>query len=713
MKHLHLLWLAITLGTLPVGAQSTSLEKVEQPGQPVTLQPFVLDHRRGALQQSPVSVSFLLDAPAGKHGFVVVKDGHFATEDGKRIRFWGVNITDWSKGSQQIPEKQDAAYLASTLARFGINSVRFQFLDLEIPRGLLKKTRDGQDLFDADALDREDFFIAQLEKQGIYLDFNLLVGRPFRASEGVPDADRLHEGSKGTSLYDTRLIELQKEYARQLLTHRNPYTQRTYAEDPAVAIVEINNENAIGPGFTPPSDFYRKELAALFTKWLHTNRTPAQLTQLRMAAALHTEDIPLLERKTAIPEAPPERFYAESEFYNNLERNYFLDMQTFLKSTLHIRSLVLATADHSHASSGYPILLATRDMDIIDGHTYWQHPEYYVTKLPMVDDPANSTVAELSRSAIAGKPYTVSEVNNPFPNDYAGEGIPILAAYAGLQDWDAIFWYTFEPKRDPAWHPYVGDPFDLSLDPLKMPELAASALQFLRADVSISTHPEARTYTRQQVFDSTLLPNSERPFYTPGFPPERPLEHGVRIASFAGPPTQPVTSTPAANPIQSDSNELRWFTGKDKGMVAVDTPRTQELIGFVHAHKDVSTKNLNLAADNTFCTLMLTSMEPMPIESASRLLLVAGGPVENTGQRWNSAHTDVTDYGASPTLVQPVTGTITLRGLAPAKAVHLQPIDGAGQPKGKIIQATSHNKDEWSLPLGTITTTWYLIEVER
>jgi hypothetical protein len=56
--------------------------------------PFTMDHRRGALGHSPVDVSFLLGAPAGKHGFVKVQGGHLVTGDGQRIRFWGVNITD-------------------------------------------------------------------------------------------------------------------------------------------------------------------------------------------------------------------------------------------------------------------------------------------------------------------------------------------------------------------------------------------------------------------------------------------------------------------------------------------------------------------------------------------------------------------------------------------------------------------------------------------
>jgi len=45
--------------------------------------------------------------------------------------------------------------------------------------------------------------------------------------------------------FDEQVLDLQKEYARKLLTHRNAYTQRTYAEDPAVAFVEINNENGL------------------------------------------------------------------------------------------------------------------------------------------------------------------------------------------------------------------------------------------------------------------------------------------------------------------------------------------------------------------------------------------------------------------------------------------------------------------------------------
>ncbi len=695
--------------------QSQTIQSQETQAQATGgMAPFTMDHRRVAQSPSPLDLSFLLDAPAGRHGFIQVKDGHLASGDGQRIRFWGVNITDWSKGSRQIPSKEDAPILAATLARFGVNCVRFQFLDLQTPRGLIDSRRQDSRALDAEQLDREDFFISQLEKRGIYIDFNLLVGRPFKTADGVQDASLLREGAKGTSLFDRRMIELQKEYAQQLLGHENPYTKLKYTADPAVALVEINNENALNIGYRAPSPFYLQELTQMYNQWLAKHRTPEQIAKLRSIASVEADSapVPLLASRGQAATAPPERFYAEAEFYNDVQHDYFAHMGDYLKRTLGSRSLVIATADHSHANSGYPILLATSSMDVIDGHTYWQHPEMYVRKSPMVNDPFNSMVVELSRSAVAGKPYTVSEVNEPFPNDFGGEGIPILAAYGALQDWDGIFWYTFEPKTDPVWKPYVGDPFDISLDPVKMPELAVGALMFLRGDVEKARSVAERSYTEKQVFDSMILPVTERPYFTPGFPLYLPLEDEVRISSLNGAPTQTFPKSATPDPILSDTRQLAWFSSTQQtGLVTIDTPRTQGLIGFVRANGK-SDSNLDAQVDNTFCTILLSSFDMKPISQASNLLLVAGGRVENTGQQWNTAGADVTNWGGSPTLIDLVKGSLTLHHIQGARAVLLQPIDSDGQPTGPPIRATKKD-DNWAIPLGQTVTTWYEITVER
>ena len=678
------------------------------------LRPFTVAHRKALLAYSPVDVSFLLDAPAGKHGFVRAQNAHLVTGDGKRIRFWGVNITDWSKGSVMIPSKEDAPLWAATLARFGVNCVRLQFLDLPTPRGLIDGKRDDTGALDPEALDREDFFIAELEKRGIYINFNLLVGRPFKAGDGVQDYQKIHEGAKGISLYDPRIIELQKEYAKQLLAHYNPYTRIEYRNDPAVAMVEINNENALWVGAHGPTPYYDHELGDLYNAWLKKNLKAEELKKLKEVAGISGDDpVPLLQGRKEIETAPKPRLYAESRFFLDTQRGYWEDMRDYLTKTLGVKSLIMTTADHGHTSSGYPLLLATSSFDSNDGHTYWQHDWENKIKAPMVNDPFNSTVVELSRTPVAGRPYTVSEVNNPFPNDWASEGIPILAAYADFQDWDAIIWYTFEPKASPDWKPYIGDAFDISLDPVKMPQLAAGALMFLRADVSSSNSTVLRSYTHDQVFDSALLiPATDRPYFTLGFSLAIPLEHESRIESLDGAPVPPFAAPKATNPIVSDTNQLAWYNSSAMtGLVTVDTPRSQALIGFVKANGKSVT---NLAADveNRFCTIWITSLESQPISRASRLLLTLGSRVENEGMRWNDRRSNLAEWGGSPTLIEPVVGQIRLRSLDHAKMVSAQALDGSGQPMGEPIHAEK-KAEGWDIPLGKIVTTWYELTVTR
>ena len=248
------------------------------------MKPFTLDHRGGAA--SVIDLSFLLDAPAGKHGFARIAGGHLVAGDGKRLRLWGVNITEWSKGSTMFPSKEDAAMWAATLARFGVNCVRLHFLDLAAPRGLIDDARDDTRSFNADQLDRLDFWIAELKKRGVYTNLNLNVGRSYKAGDGVKDADKIR-WAKGLTLYDPRLIELQKDYAKQLLTHYNPYTKTEYRNEPAIVTVEMVNENALG--FRAPTPAYDKDLLDLYNAWLRQNRSPAQLAELRALAGAEGE----------------------------------------------------------------------------------------------------------------------------------------------------------------------------------------------------------------------------------------------------------------------------------------------------------------------------------------------------------------------------------------------------------------------------------------
>jgi hypothetical protein len=673
----------------------------------IELKPFTMNHRQGT--NSIINLSFLLDAPAGENGYIRVDGGHLVKPDGKQIRFWGFNLTEWSRGSVSIPSKEDAPVWADTLARFGVNYVRLHFLDLAAPRGMIDATCDDTQHFDPAQLDKEDFFISELLKRGIYVDLNLNVGRGTKAGDNVLVVQ--NRIAKGPLLFDKRLIELEKDYAHQLLTHVNPYTKKAYVDEPGVAIVEIVNEDAIYVGWSS-RDSYDQELTDLYNAWLQKNLDSEMLVKLReMAGVTNNEPIPRL-KGAAVRNAPKERYYTECNFFTDLESGFFKEMSSYLKDTLKVKCPVIATADHSHSGSGYSLVADTSQLDVVDGHTYWQHPgERNFKNAPMVNDPFNSTVLELSRTTVAGKPYTVSEVNNPFPNQFASEGIPILAAYASFLDWSAVVWYTFEPKRDPNWNPYVGDPFDMSLDPDKMPQMAAGALMFVRGDLDSAKQTVERSYSREQVMDSRFLPGTERPYFTPGFPLSVPLLHGSRIRSLNGKPTAAIKSE-NSSPYKSDTGQLVWYTNSNQtGLVTIDSPRSQGLVGFVKANNQHVS---NLAADvkNDFCAIILNSLESKPISSAGKLLLTACGRVENTGMQWDAQRTRVMEQGHSPTLIEPVTGAITLRNLKRAKKVSAKALDGSGRPIGDPIIARK-TEAGWEIPVGDPVTTWYEVTVDR
>ncbi|HLK64541.1 MAG TPA: hypothetical protein VKU19_13950 [Bryobacteraceae bacterium] len=674
------------------------------------LKPYVMNHRGASV--SPADVSFLLDAPAGKTGFVHVQNGHLVDGSGKRLRLWGVHLTDWSRGSVLLPPKEDAAMWAATLARFGVNCVRLHFLDLPAPRGIIDATKPDSRAFDPQQLDRLDYLFAELKKRGIYADLNLNVGRSYKAGDGVSDFDKIQWG-KGLTLFDARLIELEKEYARNLLTHVNPYTHLEYRNDPAIAVVEILNENGLYMGFRAPTPFYEEELTKQYNDWLRQSVAPDTLKTIHEQAGVAADgSVPRL-KGPEVANAPKERYETELPFYMDAENHFYQDMSRYLKQTLGVKAPITGTADHSHTSSSYTMLASLSKLDILDGHIYWQHPgSPPPVNTPMVNDPLHSTVVQLSRTAFAGKPYTVSETNHPFPNDWASEGIPTIAAYGSFQDWDAIIMYTFEPKLAADWKPYVGDPFDISLDPVRMTEMAAGALTFLRADVATARQTVARTYSKQQVLDSRRLPaRTEQPYFTPGFPLALPLEHAVRIRSLDGPPTEQYAAS-NASPIVSDTRELSWYTTPENtGVLTVETDRTQALIGFLKANPK-TLKNLSADVANNFATIVLSSLDAKPLVRSGRMLLTTGSRVSNTGLKWNEAHTRVASQGESPSLIEPVSGTVMLRALESAVAVSASALDGAGKPVGEPI-AAKKQAGGWELPIGDPVTTWYVVSVRR
>lgn len=223
--------------------------------------------------ENVVNMSHLLDAPAGKHGRIRVEGGHFVNDKG-RVRLHATNLT----GPANFPTHAEAERLAARLARFGINCVRLHYFDsaygtfmLPPEPGILAEDFRTKRRFDPARRDRQDYLIAQFKKRGIYVDMNLHVARTLDARDGF--APGTPWANKGVDQFDPRIIAEEKAYAKELLEHVNPYTGLSYLKDPVVALVELNNEDALwnqylGGGLDNLGQPYATVFKNLWNDWL-------------------------------------------------------------------------------------------------------------------------------------------------------------------------------------------------------------------------------------------------------------------------------------------------------------------------------------------------------------------------------------------------------------------------------------------------------------
>lgn len=870
-----------------------------------SLFPFVLPWDDAT--PSITNISGWLHKPAGKFGHIRVGiDGHLYAGR-QRIRFFGVNLCFGAC----FPRKEDAEKIAARMAKFGINIVRFHHMDMqEFPNGIRRRgvphTRD----LDPEALDRLDYFIAQLKRNGIYVNLNLLVSRPFNAADGLPkEIEQLGWKERHVvGFFYEPMIELQKEYARKLLTHYNPYTGQTYAEDPAIAFVEINNENGLihawlGNDVDRLPEIFLKELQRRWNEWLKkrygTTKKLQQVWSVRgeplgeellrntnfgaglqhwvlerhagaeATAEVVAEPIPELKgiRFAQITvtkrgqagwhvqfhqpnlKVQPDRpytvsFWARAErpctitvgisqadepwqnlgfqaevkltqewrefrftftlargddnarlIFSNLgaqtmtywlaapslrpggvvglaanervedgsipiflrghfgertpeaqrdwlrflwetEDRYWQTMYRYLKDELKVKSLVIGTI----VGCSTPNMMAK--LDCVDTHAYWQHPmfpsrpwdpeDWIVPNRTMVNE-RGGTLPGLALRRVLGKPHSVTEYNHPAPNTYSSEAFLLLAAYGALQDWDAIYAFSYSHRRDDWDLRRIPNFFDIDQHPTKMVTLIPAVALFVRGDVQPAKRQIVVQLKKEQEID--LLRRSWAWLLVHAghlnVPNEAALVHRVAIATEGKrvPPTalKPEQLKISGDRFVSDTGELVWdLREKGSGVVIINTPRSKAIIGFAGGKRfelgGVVIEPKQTMQDG-WCAITVTAMEGnLPLRPLSRLtrpirlLITATGYAENTEMGWKKEagyppkSSCGRNWGKSPSMVEGISATITLP--LPAKRVRAWALDERGQRKVAIpIDADSNGNA--ILPLSPYwQTLWYEVEAK-
>ncbi|MEM2141885.1 MAG: hypothetical protein QXS20_03470 [Candidatus Thorarchaeota archaeon] len=246
-ESIPLLALILTGFMLPIPAASVGLAPEQTPSPTTPSEPLVWnDYELPWYDTLPsaVDMTWLNDRPAGTHGKLHVSpSGHFEFEDGTRVRFLGTSVC-WGWGA---PSKTDAEIIAGRLAKFGFNLLRFHKIEsLYRPDDCIFDLAWGDTRhLKSDWLDRFDYFVYQLKQHGIYIDMNLHAERFFLRGDGVVEWQHLPVMAKYVTLFNDTMIDLQKEYATNLLCHVNPYTGMSLAEDPVLAMIEVTNENSL------------------------------------------------------------------------------------------------------------------------------------------------------------------------------------------------------------------------------------------------------------------------------------------------------------------------------------------------------------------------------------------------------------------------------------------------------------------------------------
>jgi hypothetical protein len=674
-----------------------------------------------ALPGSALDMSFLLDAPAGTHGFLTVRGDRFVFEDGTPARFWGGNLF----GEANFPDKADAERLADIVSRSGANILRLHHLDVVAPwtdKVVQRSLFGGQQpettrKLDPTMLDRFEYLIHRLKERGVYVFVSHLSSRMVRPGDGFPGpweaAEEIGWGLKFEGMFDPFLIELQKEYLQALFTHVNPYTGLALVDDPVLAMTEVVNENTtLWPqeegAFALDTDYYREMLQAQFNGWLRREVGDRDQLAARWApgvgeAGLGVEEDPTHDSVTLPPTyRNPERHHFSAarvrdtfRFLAELQGDYFDTMQAHLEKV----GLRVPLAGSNHWTDDVVDLHQNARFDYVDRHEYWTHPQgsYNYEKgqgidpRPLVKDARGGMIAGLARRRVYGKPYTVSEWHACLPNPYRAEGTPIMAAYASFQDWHPMHYAYWGVT---ARAPEMINSFEVMFDPTQVNLIPASALLFQRRDVA-----EAPT----GYFDTVMPDRLLDPFRGVERHPEVALvgRYGLAFLDLAVPAAndvrllrQALMEDAAAH--ESATGELTWDAGR--GLVTVDTPRTQGVVGFA-GHAPVGTRAATFELETPFAVVLLSSLDGEPLTDSKRVLVSTAADARWTGVKVSENGDEILSTGRWPFLMQPVEGRVVLKGAGPA-VVHRLATNGErlGQlavettPEGLLLPLSGANR---------------------
>ncbi|MFC1652518.1 hypothetical protein ACFL3F_02250 [Planctomycetota bacterium] len=405
----------------------------------------------------------------------------------------------------------------------------------------------------------------------------------------------------------------------------------------------------------------------------------------------------------------PARLQDRLVFLAETEKAYFDRMYSFLKEDLDCRALVTGTIVFGPLG-----LYAQSEMDFIDAHAYWQHPQFpgqpwdagnwLLHQKAMTAFPNEATLFALAAKRLQGKPFTVSEYNHPAPLDSQAECVPLLASFGAAQDWDGLWLYTYSHTHDRWDREVLNNFFDIDSNPAKWGFMHAGSAIFragtfgrlaTHASVSLNTSPApllkdlARLH---QQHDSDLF-GALAEIYSTG---RSNLLTTQLSATFAN-QTQ-------IFPLATKPPSLLWSTDKGQGFYGGEGPGALVLTGFADLFVGQTGGECIITSPSQL-SLTLTTLDNKPWETSQRLLVTACGRCENTRMVFSeNRQTLGRNWGEAPVCIEPVSGKLAL----PAGSWQARALDASGK-LCSLATVERNNSTSYLKMEARHQTLWYLL----
>ena len=424
-------------------------------------------------------------APAPSAAYVTVVDGHLS-RNGARLRQWGVNV--------QSGYFTTYAQIDSLIDR--LKSLGFNALRLWPTAGTFYATApDGSPVpatavkGDGSALDRFDYLVYKAGASGMTLQMTMLHYIDLPTLKAVKDPAIVEWVAGARDDAELRRIhgfapyvsedyrQLLAKHIDTVLTRVNPYTGRSYSDEPAVSNWELANEARFVDCAVTPSCV--QSLPAVAFQALSKQWQAATMNATRQPLPADMATFVAGPSYSGYARFVAERFVAASEQLRSHARAHGtagrgVAVQPFIFNTGPISPNAVA---HYAYSRGDTFSIGNYKSPLKENGAY--------------DDSAWLPVAisgnlpsYLSNVKVEGKPMVVYETSFFRPYAYRAEFGPMMAAIALAQDWDGAFLYQYGQPN--AIYSAEGRPEGYGTMPL--PEPSASSPEAWKRDYTYGFH---------------------------------------------------------------------------------------------------------------------------------------------------------------------------------------------------------------------------------